>query len=77
MDIHYLPIIRLLRATFCEPLVYSISTVMGAEYVRSLKRHSWGVVDLVILNPSSISGMPTYMFKYLKQALNVLKELNK
>ena len=35
----YLPIGKLFLTIRCWPLVYSISTVIGAEYVISLKRH--------------------------------------
>lgn len=42
-----LPIGRLFLTTLWFPLVYSMSTVTGAEYVMSLRRHSWGVVSLV------------------------------
>lgn len=34
---------------------------------------SWGETGLVILNPSSTSGIPTYIFKYLIKKVNKIK----
>jgi hypothetical protein len=47
--------------------VYSMSTVIGAEYVMSLSRQSCGVVDCEILNPSSTSGIPTLTLLYFRK----------
>jgi hypothetical protein len=63
----HLPISKLFLITRWFPRVYSISTVMGAEYVKSRSLHSCGVVDLEILYASSTSGAPTLTFRYLKQ----------
>lgn len=62
----HLPIRRLFLTTRWFPRVYSISTVMGAEYVKSRSLHSCGVVGLEILYASSTSGVPTLTFRYLK-----------
>lgn len=62
----HLPIRRLFLTTRWFPRVYSISTVMGAEYVKSRSLHSCGVVGLEMLYASSTSGVPTLTFRYLK-----------
>lgn len=54
-----------------------MSTVIGAEYVISLSLHSCGQVDLVILNPSSISGLPTVMLRYLKPVHTGISHMRK
>ena len=61
----YLPINTPVFDILCPPRVYSTSTVIGAAYVKSLSRHSCGVVDLVMLKPSLRSGVPTYTLVYL------------
>lgn len=44
--------------TISLPLVYSISTVMGAAYVMSLSRHCCGVMSVATMS-SSMLGRPT------------------
>jgi len=62
------PIAIPLRATTCLPRTYFISTRIGAAYVISLNRHSFGVTSLIGLRPSSYStrsGSPIWISVYL------------
>lgn len=49
-----------------SPLMYSTSTMIGAEYVMSRSLHSCGAVSLTMFMPSSIFGFPTRTSIYLK-----------
>lgn len=48
----------------CFPRLYSTSTNIGAAYVRSRKRHSFGVIS-ALLSISRRSGVPIRMSVYL------------
>lgn len=52
-----------LRETISFPRVYSTSTLMGAAYVMSRRRHCCGVMSSRIRSCSRL-GFPTVMFMY-------------
>lgn len=57
-DVSHLPMGKALRMILWLPRVYSISTVMGAEYVMSRKRH-WKRITQSLLPLAGNQRVPT------------------